>query len=232
MRRPLALDLYCGGGGVAEGLIAAGWRVVGVDRNRNCGKYYPGEFVHADVLDSCVDIGAFDFVWASPPCQRFSKATPVELRDRHPDLIDVTRKLLDGHELTCIENVPNAPIRSDLILNGPTVGLNRIVRERHFELSFPLAFRLGQPPLKHTTKADWQSGRMVSITKSLSARSHYYPRKALGLRGRVSRDEAAEVMGYTGPMTGEMIGESIPPRYSQIIGEAALQICMETAWTI
>ena len=36
MTRPLALDLFCGGGGVAEGLIAAGFDVVGVDTDRRC----------------------------------------------------------------------------------------------------------------------------------------------------------------------------------------------------
>ena len=34
-----------------------------------------------------------------------------------------------------IENVPDAPMRPDLILSGPAVGLENIQRLRHFELN-------------------------------------------------------------------------------------------------
>ena len=130
-----ALDLFCGGGAVAEGLLAAGFNeVVGVDIVDHR-KNYPGRFVQGDALDLELDLNEFDFIWASPPCQAYSVATPVEVRAHHPDLIDDVRTMLQSHRFTCIENVMRAPLRADIVLTGPTVGLPRIERARKFEVS-------------------------------------------------------------------------------------------------
>lgn len=91
--KPLAIDLYCGLGGWTDGLMAAGYRIVGFDVERHsvpveefarpCGdgwetastksKYYPAQLVLQDVLtlhgsqfrDAAVIV-------ASPPCQNYS----------------------------------------------------------------------------------------------------------------------------------------------------------------
>lgn len=72
---PLAIDLYCGLGGWAEGLLAEGFRVIGFDVERH--DYgaggYPGHLVIQDVTtlhgsqfrDAAVIV-------ASPPCQAYS----------------------------------------------------------------------------------------------------------------------------------------------------------------
>ena len=108
-----ALDLFCGGGGAALGMIAAGFDVVGVDIERRHARIYPGDFICGDATRPPVDLADFDLVWASPPCQRFSLASMVRgnaHRLQHPDLIPEIRALVAGHPWTVIENVPPAPM--------------------------------------------------------------------------------------------------------------------------
>lgn len=73
--KPLAIDLYCGLGGWADGFLAEGWDVVGFDVERH--EYgtggYPGQLVLQDVLT--LDGRQFrnaSVIVASPPCQEFS----------------------------------------------------------------------------------------------------------------------------------------------------------------
>ena len=141
----IALDLFCGGGGAARGILAAGFdAVVGIDI-KDHRKAYPGHFIIGDALNPPVRLVDFDFVWASPPCQRFTVAlngTP-DFRLRWPDLTDETRKVLCGHPWTVIENTPNAPLRPDVTLTGMQAGLPLLLRKRIFETSFPM---LTPPP--------------------------------------------------------------------------------------
>ena len=213
--KPLALDLFCGCGGVAEGLARAGYEVVGIDSNPRCGRYYPGTFVVGDALAPPVRLADFALVWASPPCQRWSTATrsmPGTAAE-HPDMIGPTRALLAGHPWTVIENVPFAPIRPDVVLTGPMFGLDRIIRRRHFETSW---FAL-QPPMPPRDRDLFPSGRGVTVTTSLSSHNHFYPRKRIGLRGRVPVLEGREVMGIATAMPGWGVGEAIPPAFAEFI---------------
>ncbi len=73
--KPLAIDLYCGLGGWAEGFISEGYRVIGFDveaHDYGTGGY-PGELVLRDVRS----IHGSEFkdaaiIVASPPCQAYS----------------------------------------------------------------------------------------------------------------------------------------------------------------
>ena len=227
--RPRALDLFCGGGGAALGMTAAGFDVVGVDIERRHARIYPGDFICGDATRPPVDLADFDLVWASPPCQRFSLASMVRgnaHRLQHPDLIPATRRLLSGHPFTIIENVPLAPIRADLVLTGPMVGLARIERRRHFELSFWPGL---VPPLQRVPRAMWLAGEAISVTTSLCASSHFYPRKRAGKRGRVAPREACEAMGITTAMTGRQVGEAVPPAYAEFIARRAIEAMGEKA---
>lgn len=84
--KPLALDLCCGLGGWARGLIDAGWDVLGIDSN-DFGGQYPGRFLQRDVREFAISVedsievivsgvsirrGSVGLVVASPPCQEFS----------------------------------------------------------------------------------------------------------------------------------------------------------------
>ena len=210
MTKPKALDLFCGGGGACEGLMRAGFDVVGVDIVALHGKRYPGLFIHGDALRPPVRLEDFDMVWASPPCQAFSQGTPRKNRAIHPNLIEPIRSLLSGHAFSVIENVPAAPIRMDLALTGGMVGLPRIVRRRHFEMSF---FCLYADLVFPVDNQD-----VVTITKSMCATNHYYRRKAQGKPGRVPQAEAQAVMGIEHYMTTCEIGEAVPPAYADLIG--------------
>ena len=217
-----ALDLFCGAGGAALGMQAAGYDVYGIDRNPRLATIYPGHFICADALRPPVNLSDFHFIWASPPCQAYAN-TAAAARAKHTDLIPATRALLSGHRYTCIENIPGAPLHVNLKLTAPTFGLTRIYRKRHFELSWDLLWRIEQPPLKRLTPDTFPSGRGITITKRLACH-HYYPRKAAGLPGVVPAAEACEAMGIDIPMTPAQVGEAIPPAYARFISQAARRL--------
>ena len=218
MSRYLALDLFCGGGGATEGLMAAGFEVHGVDIRRP--RSYPGRFIKADVLNLPMSsIAHYDLIWASPPCQAFSNMTRKDLRHRHPNLIEPTRQLMRDHPCTIIENVPGAPIRPDVRLTGPMFGLHRIDRLRWFELGGWFCL---QPPLQRIEPGLFDRGLGVCITTNMSASKHFYPRKRIGLTGRVSTAEAKAVMGIQSNMTQREIGEAVPPAMAEWLGRQAI----------
>ena len=84
--KPLAIDLYCGLGGWAEGFLSEGWDVIGFDIERHCygDQKYPAQLVLQDVLTlhgrQFKDVAA---IVASPPCQKYSyMAMPWDLAKR------------------------------------------------------------------------------------------------------------------------------------------------------
>ncbi len=132
--RPRALDLCCRAGGASVGLHRAGFDVVGCDVIYS--KNYPFPLIVHDALDidSVLDLDDFQFIWASPPCQPFSKGLGNQ-KTSEPDIIEPMRQLLSrSAEKWCMENVECAPIRPDVILTGDMFGLNTY-RKRHFELA-------------------------------------------------------------------------------------------------
>ncbi len=73
--KPLAIDLFCGLGGWAEGLLAEGYDVIGFDVERHqYGEHrYPTQLVIQDVLTlHGSQFKGVALIVASPPCQAYS----------------------------------------------------------------------------------------------------------------------------------------------------------------
>ena len=111
--KPLAIDLCCGSGGWAAGLIAEGWEVIGFDIVRQ--PLYPGRQVIQDVRT--IDghrLYRAGLIVASPPCEEFSRHDQPWTRARNPpppDLSIVQACWRIAIEATCpmiLENVRGA----------------------------------------------------------------------------------------------------------------------------
>lgn len=125
------------------GLFRAGFDVTGVDINQQ--PNYPFKFMQMSALD--VDVGAYEFMWASPPCFLFTGIIPEKQRLlhghkwNHENLIPPMReKAVKAGIPYIIENVAGAhkelvdPIR----LCGTMFDL-RVFRHRLFESNGPIA---------------------------------------------------------------------------------------------
>ncbi len=199
MNRPRLLDLFCKAGGCSVGYWRAGFEVVGVDIEPQ--PNYPFEFHQADALRVLETAWprSFDAIHASPPCQAFTVARVIHGREHH-DLLTPTRDLLDAVGLPyVIENVPNAPMRKDIVLCGSHFPELRVRRHRHFEVNWPINELM--PPCDHGRKT-------VSV---FGHGGHIYH----GVK------DWREAMGIDW-MTRDELAQAIPPAYTKWIGRRLL----------
>ncbi len=204
------LDLFCGAGGAAMGYHRAGFdEIVGIDIVPQ--PDYPFAFVQADVLRPPVDLGAFDLVHASPPCQHFTRYRNVhkDITERYRDLIRPTRALLARYP-SVIENVPG-PIRHDLELCGSMFGLD-VRRHRWFEFHNVYAPIL-TPPHNHLPPRRFKSstGR-PNLRRTIEIGAWDEP-----------LDLQLAAMGIDWITDVRMLSEAIPPAYTEFIGRAFLE---------
>lgn len=211
-RRPKALDLFCCAGGASTGYHRAGFDVVGVDINPQ--PHYPFEFHQADALTFPLD--GFDFIAASPPCQRFSDlAKRNGNADDWPDLIEpIRRRLKASGRPYAIENVDGAPLIDPVVFCGTMFPGLRVLRHRGFEVNFPLtAPPHGKHPLVFThDKRKAHHGKLDQDTAFVQVTGG----------GNCSIKNAKSAMGIDWMTKGE-INEAIPPAYTEYIGRAAIE---------
>ena len=181
------------------GYHKAGFEVIGVDIKEQ--PNYPFRFIKADALGWLEAWGnEYDAIHASPPCQCFSMMQNIHKnKDKHPDLVEPTRKLLEElGKPYIIENVVGAPLRIDLFLCGTMFGLP-IARHRIFEsnVSMPL------------------------LTMACKHENLYDPWHGEGSRGQ--REKLSKAMDIDWFMTRPEVREAIPPAYTEYIGKILME---------
>lgn len=209
------------------GYNQAGFEVVGVDKYPK--PRYPFPFILGDAIDVLMrmivgekftasdgnEYGLDDFVaiHASPPCQRYSNATPTWARANHPDLIGKTRDVLvQSGKPYIIENVPGAPLEGNVImLCGTYFGL-KVYRHRFFETSF---FLLQPSHVPHHDNLRG-SGRGVSRKGFMTVTGN-------GGGGGVTLKMKQSAIGIDW-MTNAELSQAIPPAYTRWIGEQLVSI--------
>ena len=220
MRRPILLDLFCGGGGAARGYYDAGFDVVGVDSQPHPG--FPYRFLQADALEYLAAHGGeYDAIHASPPCKFSTGALTIrtgdeqECRAKHLDLITPIRPILQAiSKPYVIENVLGAKslLLCPSMLCGTMFGL-KVLRHRYFETSFFACIPPHERHVGSVTGGEFcgpygQGGAMWIDPK----------RKELGRRkGSRKTADWGEAMQIDW-MTRDELTQAIPPAYTRFLG--------------
>jgi DNA (cytosine-5)-methyltransferase 1 len=200
MRR--VLDLGCGEGIVAEAYRRAGFYVTGVDIAPQP-RYRGHEFILADMLTFPLD--GYDFIHASPPCQRWSKMTRCRpgLAAEYPDLITPMVPRLEAIGIPAVlENVDGTLDDPDVgpLMSGATVLCSYSFGRDLYRHRVWRGFNgFAVPPLAHrrhglpASKAGhWVPGTVMSIAGHIAPVA--LARELMGVDWFVPREELVEAV--------------------------------------
>lgn len=212
-----ALDLFCGAGGASKGLYQAGFDVTGVDINSQ--PRYPFKFIRADALT--FDLGGFDLIWASPPCQAYCAMKVMKNARKHPKLIEIVReKLINQETPYVIENVFGAPLLNATMLCGSFFNLKsqgyELRRHRYFETSFNSSHSMKCSHGEKTLGVYGAKIRDIALEKRHYAKDPCTRGKPIGVV--LPQSMGREAMGISW-MNMQELSEAIPPVYSKYIAE-------------
>lgn len=203
-----ALDLCCKAGGVSAGLVDAGFDVTGVDLEPQ--PNYRHKFIHANALE--VDLAPYDFIWASPPCQKHTAYGRRKGYNKPETCIiaPLREKLKASGKPYVIENVVGAPLLRPYMLCGSMFGLD-VQRHRLFETSFTVL------PRKICAHYLWKP-RFPPATNRKNLRKTV----EVGV-WRIPLETQKKAMGVDWNMTLTELSNAIPPAYSRFIAERWLE---------
>lgn len=203
------LDLFCGGGGIAQGYYRPGDDITGVDLYNQ--KRYPFNFIKADAMTFPLE--GYDMVHASPPCQGHSTMRNFEHQSESL-LIETLRRLRASDvPIWVVENVMGVtyPYDHDYVICGASLGRitrdgSRLYLSRHrkFWSNKPV-----QPPAcscKWWRKQGWQCAGVYGDPGRVNPGWGY----------KAKPSEARQLMGIDWLPWREM-KEAIPPSYGSFI---------------
>jgi DNA (cytosine-5)-methyltransferase 1 len=231
MVRARLLDLFCGDGGAAKGYADAGFDVTGIDTISARLRHYPFDAYQADALECLADrdfTDLFDVIHASPPCTGYTRGTAAipDRLDRYDRLIPVVRELLEATgKPYVIENVADAKpeLRSPLQLcwtefhtpgsvtddDGTPL---QMFRHRLFESNVPMMGAGGCRHAKDVQVAGAYGGARRNKVEAREVRKGGYVPSLAVMHQLLGTPWMSE--------TGCFL--SIPPAYTQFIGEALM----------
>ena len=208
------------------GYARAGFIVEGVDLFMDYSRgRYPYLSHKSDAIEFILRHGhKYDFIHASPPCQRHSIATSSIDRSNYPDLIAATREALVAvGKPYIIENVEGAPLRNDATLCGRMFGMTAVDddgetvhldRHRVFESNMAISAPSTCRPHDKTLQVAGSYGgaRRNKLSARYERGGGYVPSI------RVQR----ELLGIDW-MTQRGMFQSIPPTYTEWLGRQILK---------
>lgn len=232
------LDLFCGGGGSADGYYYGGIHsILGIDNEyikqytsirSNTVQYK--QLNAYKILTQRIDWirENFDIIHASPPCQYYSPQSRQHSDyGSHADSISMVRELLKATGLPyIIENVESAPLLPNftILLCGTMFyadGL-RVIRHRKFESSKHI--RLRQP--LHISREDHPQVHSIDWRKKLSRQSHlvnpYTGYVTVTGGGQAPIAACRTAMGIDW-MTRPQLNQAIPPPYTAYIAKQLIE---------
>lgn len=210
-----ALDLFCGAGGASAGLRRAGFELLGVDIRPQ--PRYPFAIREGNVFDLIesgdLRLDAFDFIWASPPCQGKTayRRRPNHVRpvDTDGNIVRIRALLAMSNVPWVIENVPGTALRAPITLCGSMFSETLMIRRhRCFEASFSMP----QLACRH----ELQLGDFPQATNRKNRRRT----AEIGV-WRIPIETQRSAMGINW-MALEELSEAIPPAFAEWIGVKAI----------